>query len=142
MSLVKLWIKSFEFYYREFSRTPPLKWYENRFTITCSRLCIIHTWFEVRCVPTILENVLHNQNVSVRHMKNFLQASKVKFFAQNPPILSMNLCQASEYFVMLFGFLAKTLTSDVCRKLLACLARIRSEYIKHSPTNIRKCSAL
>ena len=91
--------------------------YENRFTIRCSRLCIIHTRFEVRCVLVILENVLYNQNVSVRHMKNFLQASKVKFFAKNPSILSLKLCQASEYSVMLFGFLAKTLTSDVCRKL-------------------------
>ena len=102
-------------------RDPPLKWYENRFTIRCSRLCIIHTRFEMRCVTVILENVLHNQNVSVRHMKNFLRVSRVKFFTKNPPILSMNLCQASEYFVMLFGFLAKILTSDVCRKLFMSL---------------------
>ena len=95
----------------------PLKWYENRFTIRCSRRCIIHTRFEVRCVPVILENVLHNQNVRVRYMKNSLRVSKVKFLAKNPSILSLKLCQASEYSVMLFEFLAKTLTSDACRKL-------------------------
>ena len=77
-----IYLRRYSFCYREFSGTPPLKWYENRFTIRCSRLCIIHTRFEVRCVPVILENVLHHQNVSVRHMKNFLRASKVKFFAK------------------------------------------------------------
>ena len=36
----------------------------------------------MRCVPVIWENVLYTQNVSVRRMKNFLRASKVKVFAK------------------------------------------------------------
>ena len=100
----------------EFSRIPPLKWYENRFIIRCSLLCIIKTPFEMCCVSVILENVLHTQNVCVRAMKNFLLASKVKVFSKNPHILSLKLCQASKYFIKLCEFLAKILALDACRK--------------------------
>ena len=94
-----------------------------------------HTIWSALC-SVILENVLYNQNVSVRHMKNFLQASKVKFFAKNPSILSLKLCQASEYSVMLFGFLAKTLTSDVCRKLF--MSRTHTFWVCKTFSYIRK----
>ena len=91
---------------------PLLKWYENRFSIRCSRLCIIHTLFEVRYVPVVLENVLHNQNVSVRHMKIFLRASKVKFFAK-----THTEWRARQSFRdKMRGFLAKNFTSETCRK--------------------------
>ena len=89
MLLKKFWIltprgliSDFGFHNREFSRLSPLKWYENRFIIRCSRLCIIQTPFEMRYVSVILENVLHTQNVSVWPMKIFLRASKVKVFSK------------------------------------------------------------
>ena len=71
----------------------------------------------MRCVPLILENVLHTQNVCVRRIENFLQASENKVFAKNPHILSLKFCQASEYSIILSEFLAKTLTSETCRKI-------------------------
>ena len=60
-------------------------------------------------------NVLHTQKVCVRRMKNFLRASKVKVFAKNLHILSLKLCQAPEYSIILYEFLAKTLTSEARR---------------------------
>ena len=44
---------------------------------------------------------LHNQNVYVRRMKNFPRASEVEVFDKNSHILSLKLCQAPEYSMIL-----------------------------------------
>lgn len=89
--------------------------HESRFIMRRSRLYNIQTPFEMCCVSVILENVLHPQNVGVRHMKIFLPVSKVKVFAKNRLNLSLKLCQDSEYSVTLCEFLARTLTSNTSR---------------------------
>ena len=47
-------------------------------------VCRIRSWFKERHILLIQENVLFTQNIRVRHMKYFLQASEVTLFATNP----------------------------------------------------------
>ena len=44
---------------------------------------VVRSWIKVRYLSMIWESVLHTQNVSVRRIENFLQASEVKVFAKN-----------------------------------------------------------
>ena len=53
--------------------------------------------------PDLGEYFTYAERMRVTH-ENFLQSSKVKVFAKNPHILSLKLCQASEYSVILCLF--------------------------------------
>ena len=47
-------------------------------SIESSVWCVGWTWFDVRCIPLILENVLHTHNMYYRPIENFLEASEVQ----------------------------------------------------------------
>ena len=44
--------------------------------------CVGWTWFDVRCIPLILENVLHTHNMVFRPTQNFLAASEGPTFVK------------------------------------------------------------
>ena len=44
--------------------------------------CVGWTWFDVRCIPLILENVLHTHNMVFRPTENFLAASEGTTFVK------------------------------------------------------------
>ena len=44
--------------------------------------CVGWTWFDVRCIPLILENVLHTHNMVFRPTENFLAASEGPTFVK------------------------------------------------------------
>ena len=47
-------------------------------SIESSVWCVGWTWFDVRCISLILENVLHTHNMYCRPIENFLEASEVQ----------------------------------------------------------------
>ena len=47
-------------------------------SIESSVWCVGWTWFDVRCIPLILENVLHTHNMYCRPIENFLENSEVQ----------------------------------------------------------------
>ena len=44
--------------------------------------CVGWTWFDVRCIPLILENVLHTHNMVFRPTENFLASSEGTTFVK------------------------------------------------------------
>ena len=51
-------------------------------SIESSVWCVGWTWFDVRCIPLILENVLHTHNMVFRPTENFLAASEGPTFVK------------------------------------------------------------
>ena len=75
----------------------------------------------------------------VRPTKHFLLKEK-RLSSGFLNVMSLKLCQASEYSIILCEFLAKTLTQKPVENFLY-VVHIRSEYVKHSPRS-GECSAL
>ena len=46
-------------------------------------LCVVRTWFNVRCVTLILEKLLSTHNISVSAIKNFLRSLEISQLLQN-----------------------------------------------------------
>ena len=52
-------------------------------SIESSVWCVGWTWFDVRCTPLILGNVLQTHNMYCRTVENFLEASEVQKIMKN-----------------------------------------------------------
>jgi len=64
---------------------------------------VARSWFKVRYIPPIYENVLHTQNVRVRRVENFLRASEVKVFAKNPELQKLDFQKSTRKSLSLYA---------------------------------------
>ena len=57
---------------------------ESHFSFIKNVSLVVRSWIKMRYISLFQENVLHNQNVCVQRIENFLQASEVKVFTKIP----------------------------------------------------------
>jgi len=76
-------------------------------------LCVVRSWFKMRCVPLLLEKLLYTQNMFISGMENFLHRRKLWMFCNRDKIKP----KSGQKFPSFSVFWVCLLTLRRCKKI-------------------------